>query len=226
MSHLIRDYAGDIEIRSDGTGRTVHGILVPYNTRARVSDGGPAYEEMFAPGAFTRDIQARNGDFRGVKFLYQHDHTEPIGRAVDLSEDAKGFYGAFRIARTARGDEALELLREGVLDAFSIGFRAIDPAPGDPFDPRETVVRTKAALREASLVTFPAYAGALVAGVRQIDSSLDTDEGTAEATAEVPPVQSMTDPDPVRESDATPLGMTPAQRRGFILSNLHVRSSR
>ena len=49
MSNLIRDFVADIEIRSDGTGRTVHGILVPYNTLARVSDGGPAYEEMFAP---------------------------------------------------------------------------------------------------------------------------------------------------------------------------------
>lgn len=226
MSHLIRDFAGDIEIRSDGTGRTVHGILVPYNTPARVSDGGPSYEEMFAPGAFTRDIQARNGDFRAVKFLYQHDHTEPIGRAVELSEDAAGFYGAFRVAKTSRGDEALELLREGVLDSFSIGFRAIDPAPGDPFDPREVVVRTKAALRETSLVTFPAYAGALVAGVRDAQENVPSDEGLAESTADGHPDQPMTDPDPVREDAATPLGMTPAQRRGFILSTLHVRSSR
>lgn len=223
MSHLIRDFAGDIEIRSDGTGRTVHGILVPYNTTARVSDGGPAYEEMFAPGAFTRDIQARNGDFRGVKFLYQHDHTEPIGRALELSEDGAGLYGAFRVAKIPRGDQALELLREGVLDAFSIGFRAIDPAPGDAFDPREIVVRTKAALRETSLVTFPAYAGALVAGVRDAikDSPSDV-EGLADSTAEGHPDQPPTDPDdPARNDEAThPLGMTPAQRRGFILSNL------
>ena len=224
MSHLIRDFAGDIEIRSDGTGRTVHGILVPYNTPARVSDGGPAYEEMFAPGAFTRDIQARNGDFRGVKFLYQHDHTEPIGRAVELSEDTAGFYGAFRVARTARGDEALELLHEGVLDSFSVGFRAIDPAPGQPFDPREIVVRTKAALREASLVTFPAYAGALVAGVRDANEDLPSDEGPADSTAEGHPDQPPTDPDPERESVATPLGMTVAARRGYILSTLHRRS--
>ena len=115
MSNLIRDFVADIEIRSDGTGRTVHGILVPYNTVARVSDGGPAYEEMFVPGAFQRDIEARNGDFRGVKFLYQHNHDEPIGRAVELREDASGLFGAFRVAKTARGDEGLELLREGVL---------------------------------------------------------------------------------------------------------------
>lgn len=225
MTNLIRDYVADIEIRSDGTGRTVHGILVPYNTPARVSDGGPAYEEMFAPGAFARDIEARNGDFRGVKFLYQHQHDEPIGRAVELRDDAAGLFGAFRVAKTAKGDEVLELLREGVLDSFSIGFRAVDPAPGDPFDPRETVVRRKAGLRETSVVTFPAYAGALVAGVRAID--VPSDEGLAVSTlADVPdPDQPLTDPDPVRESVTTPLGMTAAQRRGFILSNLNRRSS-
>jgi HK97 family phage prohead protease len=219
MSNLIRDYVADIEIRSDGTGRTVHGILVPYNTVARVSDGGPAYEEMFAPGAFARDIEARAGDFRKVKFLYQHQHDEPIGRAVELRDDASGLFGAFRVAKTAKGDEVLELLREGVLDSFSIGFRPIDPAPGDPISVGEPVIRTKAGLRETSVVTFPAYSGALVAGVRAIEPlGDDVIVEVADATAETPPVQPLPDPDPARE--ATPLGMTPAQRRSALLHNL------
>ena len=75
---------------------------MPYNTPARVSDGGPAYEEMFAPGAFARDIEARNGDFRGVKFLYQHQHDSPLGRAVELRDDAAGLFGAFRVAKTSK----------------------------------------------------------------------------------------------------------------------------
>lgn len=223
MSNLIRDYVADIEIRSDGAGRTVHGILVPYNTVARVSDGGPSYEEMFAPGAFSRDILARNGDFRGVKFLYQHQHEQPIGRAVELRDDAAGLFGAFRIAKTAKGDEVLELLREGVLDSFSIGFRPIDPAPGDPIKHGEPVVRTKAGLRETSVVTFPAYAGALVAGVRAIEP-IDTHGAHAVAEADTTEHdgartdQPTPDPDPA----AAPLhsGLSPAQRRTALLSNL------
>lgn len=220
MSNLIRDFVADIEIRSDGTGRTVHGILVPYNTPARVSDGGPAYEEMFAPGAFQRDIEARNGDYRGVKFLYQHNHDEPLGRAVELREDAAGLFGAFRVAKTAKGDEVLELLREGVLDSFSIGFRPIDPAPGDPIKMGEPVVRTKAGLRETSVVTFPAYAGALVAGVRAIEPTDHHDDVVAEVDTTEPDGvrtdQPITDPDPADE--ATPLGLTPAQRRSALLN--------
>ncbi len=222
MSNLIRDFVADIEVRSDGTGRTVHGILVPYNTVARVSDGGPSYEEMFAPGAFERDIIARGGDFRGVKFLYQHNHEQPIGRAVELREDTSGLYGAFRVAKTSQGDEALELLREGVLDSFSIGFRPIDPAPGDPISVGEPVVRTKASLRETSLVTFPAYAGALVAGVRAIEPTDPHDlivvaeaDATA-AAAEQRSDQPTPDPDPA----PAPLhsGLSPAQRRTALLN--------
>jgi HK97 family phage prohead protease len=212
MTQLTREFSADIEIRADGTGRTVHGILVPYGQVARVSDGGPSYDEEFAPGAFARDLAARAGDYRGVKFLYQHNRTEPIGRAVDLREDTAGLYGSFKISDTARGNEALELLRDGVLDSFSIGFRPLLEQR------RGTVtVRTKAALRETSLVTFPAYAGALVAGVRNLtDEDIETspDPGEpADTTADVRADQPEPTPDP-DPAPATPLGgLTPAQRR-------------
>ena len=164
MSNLSREFAADIEIRSDGTGRTVHGIVVPYGQVARVSDGGPAYDEMFASGAFSRDLQARAGDYSRVKLLFQHDSNNPIGRATNLREEAAGLYGEFQITpEAARGGEALSLLRDGVLDSFSVGFRGLAHERRDGI-----VVRTKAALREASLVTFPAYAGALVGGLRAL----------------------------------------------------------
>ena len=230
MSNLIRDFVADIEIRSDGTGRTVHGILVPYNTPARVSDGGPSYEEMFVLGAFERDIEARNGDFRGVKFLYQHNHDEPIGRAVELREDASGLFGAFRVAKTARGDEVLELLREGVLDSFSIGFRPVDPAPGDPIKHGEPVVRTKASLRETSLVTFPAYAGALVAGVRAIEPKDHHDDLVVVAEADTTELESARTDQPTPDPDPAPAplhsGLSPAQRRTALLNHLLKGESR
>ena len=148
-----------------------------------------------------------------MKFLYQHQHDEPIGRAVELRDDAAGLFGAFRVAKTSKGDEVLELLREGVLDSFSIGFRPIDPAPGDPLNINEPVVRVKAGLRETSVVTFPAYAGALIAGVRAIEPTDHHGEevavveaGTTEPDG-VRTDQPTADPDPADE--ATPLGLTP-----------------
>lgn len=168
---LSRAFAGDIEIRGDGSGRTVHGIVVPYGQVARVSDGGPAYDEMFAPGAFTRDIQARNGNFSRVKLLMQHNSREPIGVATALREDAAGLYGEFRISDVPAGNQAIQLLRDGVLDSFSVGFRPIDQEKR-----ARVVVRTKASIRESSLVTFPAYEGAMVGGLRAALEGLSIEE--------------------------------------------------
>jgi HK97 family phage prohead protease len=159
---LSRAFAADIEVRADGTGRTVHGIVVPFDRVARVSDGGPSYNEGFRKGAFARTIQHR-GD--RVKLLSQHNaRTNPLGRATLLREDAAGLYGEFHVSKTNAGDEALELLRDGALDSFSVGFTPIQHVRSTD----KTVWRTEVGLREASLVTFPAYEGALVGGVRSL----------------------------------------------------------
>ena len=142
-----------------GTGRTVHGIGVPYGVVAEVSDGGRPYRERFAPGAFARSIAERGSKVR----LFDSHQTRrlPIGRAVELREASDGLHVAFEIAATRDGDDALELVRSGTVDAFSIGFRGIrEHAEGD------VTVRDEAALMEVSLVGLPAYAGAAIAGVR------------------------------------------------------------
>ncbi len=168
---ISRAFVSDIEVRAGGEGRTVTGIVVPFDRTARVSDGGPSYDEMFVQGAFKRTIQHR-GD--KVKLLSQHNaRTNPLGRATLLREDAAGLYGEFYVSRTTAGDEALELLRDGALDSFSVGFSPIKHEKRG-----RTIVRTEVGLREASLVTFPAYEGALVGGVRAWPDM--TDEERAE----------------------------------------------
>ncbi len=173
---LSRAFVADIEVRADSEGRTVHGIVVPFDRVARVSDGGRPYDEMFQKGAFAKTIQER-GD--RVKLLSQHNaRSNPLGRASVLREDAAGLYGEFRVSKTAAGDEALELLRDGALDSFSVGFSPIKHR----MDGR-TTVRTEVGLREASLVTFPAYEGALVGGVRSLgDFSTEETVGTRSGT--------------------------------------------
>lgn len=159
IESLSRAFVSDIEIRSDGDGRTVHGIIVPFDQVARVSDGGPFYDEAFQRGAFAKTISERGSR---VKLLSQHQARQnPLGRATLLREDAAGLYGEFHVSSTRAGDEALELVRDGALDSFSVGFKGIKHAK------RGGVVwRTEVGLREASLVTFPAYEAALVGGVR------------------------------------------------------------
>src|SRR5689334_18705900 len=67
---LVRVAPCDLSVRDDATGRTLFGIVVPYNVVATVSDGGPSYEEMFAPGAFSRSVQQRADK---IKLLTNHN---------------------------------------------------------------------------------------------------------------------------------------------------------
>lgn len=165
---LARTFQAGLSIRADGEGRTVAGIVVPFDTEARVSDGGRPYTERFKKGAFARTIKHR-GD--RVKLLMQHDSGEPIGRATLLREDSAGLYGEFRVSAVPPGDQALELVRDGVIDSFSVGFAPIQhERDGD------VTVRTEVGLREASLVTFPAYEDARVTAVRAYADSLPEDE--------------------------------------------------
>lgn len=160
MADLSRDFVADLEIRSDGSGRTITGIVVPFGVTARVSDGGPSYDEGFRQGAFTKTLAERRSP---VKLLAQHNRTNPIGKAEVMREDAAGLYGEFRVSNTPTANEQLELARDGVLDSFSVGFAPIKHVQ------REGVTwRTEVALREASLVTFAAYEGALVTGIRAV----------------------------------------------------------
>jgi hypothetical protein len=74
-------------------------------------------------------------------------------------------YGEFRISKTEAGDEALELVRDGVLTNFSVGFQPLK----DLRRKDGVVERVKAHLAEVSLVTFGAYGdAAAVAAVREV----------------------------------------------------------
>lgn len=107
-----------------GEGRTVYGVIVPYGEVTTVRDLDGEFREMFAPGAFRRSIAERG---HKVKLLVSHDARTryPVGRAVELREEPHGLFGAFELANTPDGDEALANVKAGVVDAFSVGFRPI-----------------------------------------------------------------------------------------------------
>ena len=117
--------------------------------------------DVVEPGAF-RATLARRG-VAGVKMLWHHDPAEPIGRWLDIREDERGLFVRGRIlADVARGREALALMRAGVLDGLSIGFRTVKGRRD-----RATGVRRLAEidLWEISLVTFPMQPRARIASV-------------------------------------------------------------
>lgn len=163
IEYASRVLIDDIDVRDSSEGRTVFGTVVPFNRIATVNDGAGPYREMFAPGAFTRSIAQRADK---VKLLTNHDGRKlPVGRATLLEERADGLYGEFLVSRNAA--HLIDDVTDGIVDSFSVGFRGINAKKVDG-----VVVRTEAALREVSLVGFPAYADATIGGVR---SDLDDD---------------------------------------------------
>ncbi|HKE67391.1 MAG TPA: HK97 family phage prohead protease [Micromonosporaceae bacterium] len=138
--------------------RIIEGIVVPWNETSFLTP--EARGERFLPGSMTRTIAERG---MRVKLYRTHDHDRAIGRPLEWNavHDA-GLFGRFRIAQTPAGDEALHEVREGMLDAFSVGFRAIRTRRGDD-GAREVL---EAALHETSLAPVGAYDGAQVLAVR------------------------------------------------------------
>jgi HK97 family phage prohead protease len=156
-------HSPDLELRG-GDGRTVVGIAAPFDSPAPINEHGRSFSEIIRRGAFARTIAERGAS--KVKLLALHDYgAMPLGRASLLREDAAGLYLEARVSKTTAGDEALALIADGALDAFSIGFTVT--GAGERWDARSnTRELTDVKLHEISLTPFPAYAGALVAGLR------------------------------------------------------------
>jgi HK97 family phage prohead protease len=121
--------------------------------------------DVIAPGAFRASLRER-GPF-GIKMLFQHNPSEPIGIWDSLKEDARGLYARGRLMpEIARAREVLALMRAGALDGLSIGFRAVRGRR----DARTGIRRLeKVDLWEISVVTFPLLPEARVAYVKSHD---------------------------------------------------------
>lgn len=160
---FVRAFTPELEVKTrgqGGDGRTVFGIVVPYDAPVQID---AKLREQFARGAFNNQLKAahRVPFFRG-HFLDGSGGTL-IGRATALRDDPLGLYGELRISNTAAGEETLELIRDGVLNEMSVGFRERQNRrlPGGVTE------RVTAELLEVAMVLQGAYGElASAAGVR------------------------------------------------------------
>lgn len=90
--------------------RVVTGLLLPYGEIGKTNLGRFSVE----PGAVT--IPA---DPDVVTLNVQHDHEEPIGRALSLTETEAGIVGTFKVANTPEGDTVLAEITEGTRSKLS-----------------------------------------------------------------------------------------------------------
>lgn len=123
--------------------------------------------DIIHKGAFSKSIQEGFPAGR-IKMLWQH--SEPLGMPIEMREDDVGLWAKGRISRTQLGDDALELMRDGVVDRFSIGF--VIPKDKSTWGDDGTRHIHEAKLLEFSPVTFPANEAAVVTGVKSITEQL------------------------------------------------------
>nr|UVN10978.1 MAG: prohead serine protease [Bacteriophage sp.]UWG24282.1 MAG: prohead serine protease [Bacteriophage sp.] len=137
-----------------GDGMTLEGVAVPFNQRyALFSD----YAEVIDPDC---DFGTR----KTVKV--SREHGDLIGKLTDMRSEADGLHVVAKLADTESGREAAELVREGVYDGFSIGFRPVENRVIDSDDGVTEVHRRKVDLFEVAVTGIPAYPAAEITGQR------------------------------------------------------------
>lgn len=82
--------------------------------------------------------------------LAYHDHDDPIGRVVEHKIDSRGLWIKARISAAA--EQVFNLIKDGILTAFSIGFRVLDAEYNSA---TELFVIKELELLEISIVSVP-----------------------------------------------------------------------
>lgn len=174
--------AYEAEIEPSGDGRSLHGYVAVFNSRARIPDRGGDFEEEIKPGAFDRSLREN-----GVPVL-QWDHgkdprvgTVPIGKWTEMRRDGKGY----RVAGRLFDNPVVEPVRQAIANEAVTGlsFRFKVGKNGDRWERRHGGMDLRhvldADVHEAGPVVFPAYAQAKVS-LRDMD-----DDEVADAVFEL-----------------------------------------
>lgn len=120
--------------------------------------------DVIEPGAFRKSLQLHQASKTQPALLWMHDPHHPVGRYLEIREDAQGLYVKGQlILESTQGRDAYALLKGGAINGLSIGY-----VPKDwELDKGQKTRRLKAVdLWEISLVTFPANTLARVMTVK------------------------------------------------------------
>jgi len=167
--------------------RSISGIAVTYDETATVSDGT---QVRVMQGALPVDG-------RNPKLYMQHQSDLIIGQVVERVDTPQGMMFIAKISNTSLGSDALEMVKDGTIDAVSVGLNPID----FEYDDEGVMIVKKASWTELSLVSQGAFEGAVIqkvaASIPQTEPELDViskqettkDENTMSETVELPVVE-------------------------------------
>jgi phage head maturation protease len=160
-----------LHIRADG--RTVEGLMVPWNTPASVTERDETgklvtYDEAFMSTSFDRMQAAarKRGNWGWIALNLDHDESldARVGFATEVDVRSDGAYGTFTLYRGPQLDKVRSMIEESHR-GMSIEF--VDVAA--PRVNGGLTVRTQVHVRHVAVTPVPVYAGAGVLAVRHED---------------------------------------------------------
>jgi HK97 family phage prohead protease len=104
--------------------------------------------------------------------LFNHDYNKPIGRATGLKVTDNGLELKAKISKSAP-DHVAQLVKEGILGAFSVGFRVKD---ADYLEETDGLKIKDAELFEVSVVSVPCNQAATFSLAKSFDSMDEYEE--------------------------------------------------
>ena len=122
--------------------------------------------DRILPTAWTRG-GLRNYEINPI-LLFNHDYNRPIGKVVEMSTDKRGLRIKGVISKSA--GEIYDLVKEGVLSTFSVGFLVKD---ADYDKSADGLIVKDAELLEVSVVSVPANQDATFSLAKSFDSQED-----------------------------------------------------
>ena len=139
---------------------------------ASVFDNVDSYGDIVRKGAFVESISEWEAKGKMPPILWNHDPSDPIGIYTKMQEDSKGLYveGKLLIDDVPRAKQTHALMKAGVIDGLSIGYRVKEYLYNVDEEVTDLI---KLSLREVSIVTFPANPETRIEAVK---SRLDAGE--------------------------------------------------
>ena len=129
-----------------------------------------SYDEVVEKGAFSKTIKERVPASR-VKFVDFHnsfrDSDSILGVIVEAEEDEYGLWFKARLSAVQRAQDVRTKIKEGILDALSIGYSVINDRI-ETVDEKQRRYLTEVKLYEISIVSFGACEPAVVLGVKGV----------------------------------------------------------
>ena len=167
---MILTFSGVVQAVDSGERRTIAGKIAPYDGEIGMTSAGPI---VFAKGSITAENTNK------VKLLMQHDTSQPVGRMITMQSTEDGLYASFKISASTRGNDAILLAQEQLMDGLSVGVEVISSEPKKGF-----LLVTAAKLREVSLVESAAFPSAAVQSIAASESEATEQDNPTQPESE------------------------------------------